>query len=130
MTIEGNNHTIDNINSTFDINTENNELKLTFLNVNFKNLIFTEKNIKNHYNITLINCNLIPKEYNHFISAECYYSNVSYSGNVSKFVKNIAKLIVGESTGIDAIKKIAIWVSKNADHEKKPVFTKLPNQHY
>ena len=39
MTIEGNNHTIDNVNSTFDINTENNELDLTIKNVNFKNLI-------------------------------------------------------------------------------------------
>ena len=105
MTIEGNNHTIDNVNSTFDINTENNELDLTIKNVNFKNLIITEKSIKHPYNITLINCNLIPKEYNHFIMAECYYSNVTRSGNISPFVKEVAELIVGESTGIDAIKK-------------------------
>ena len=118
LTIEGNNHTLDNSNSTFDINTENNELDLTIKNVNFKNLIITETSIKHPYNITLINCNLIPKEYNHFIMAECYYSNVTYSGNISLIVKKVAKLIVGESTGIDAIKKIAIWISKNTKHER------------
>ena len=126
MTIEGNNHTIDNVNSTFDINTENNELDLTIKNVNFKNLIITEKSIKHPYNITLINCNLIPKEYNHFIMAECYYSNVTRSGNISPFVKKVAELIVGESTGIDAIKKIAIWISKNTKHERKAGFYQTP----
>ena len=126
MTIEGNNHTIDNVNSTFDINTENNELDLTIKNVNFKNLIITEKSIKHPYNITLINCNLIPKEYTQFIMAECYYSNVTRSGNISPFVKEVAELIVGESTGIDAIKKIAIWISKNLKHEKKAGFYQTP----
>ena len=127
LTIEGNNHTMDNVNSTFDINTENNELELTFLNVNFKNLIFAEKNIKNPYNITLINCYYIINESESTITAECYYSYTTNSTNASSIlIETVAKSIVGNSTGIDAIKKIAEWISENVKGESRAGFYQTP----
>ena len=108
MTIEGNNHTIDNVNSTFDINTE-------------------KKNIKNPYNITLINCNFIMNENESIITAECYYSYTANSTNASsKLIETVAKCIVGNSTGIDAIRKIAEWIGENVHGEKRAGFYQTP----
>lgn len=51
---------------------------------------------------------------------------LSYSSKISSKVKNLAKKIVGSSSGWEAARKLAKWVCKNIKHETAPGFYQTP----
>jgi len=60
---------------------------------------------------------------------EVYCEDQTYlttTGEISKEVKQLAKKIVGKTKGIEAVKKLANWVSKNIVHETAEGFYQSP----
>lgn len=65
----------------------------------------------------------IPSELEVFCEDQ---TNLNTTGKISKKIKLLAKQIVGKTKGIEAVKKLAIWVSKNIVHETAEGFYQSP----
>lgn len=127
ITIDGNNHTIlaKDENSILKINVSNSS-NLVFKNFNFNvGLQFNN----NSANITLFdayfNISIPQKDIN--VINEYHTRTFVKDGAISSTVAAKAKSIVGKSTGIDAIKKLAVWVGKYVKHESHAGFYQSPD---
>lgn len=129
VNIDGKGHTITFNNSdALNINSTK-EVEIIIKNTTFKNLkkIKFESNLT--HNITFMDCKLDDfKNYN--LSGDAPFkndvANKNTTGNISNIVKTLAKFIVGDSTDLEAAKKLASWVGKNIKYERKAGFYQSP----
>lgn len=130
FTIDGNNHSISlNNNSSFKIN--ENDLSLTFKNITFKNdflITFDNETNVTSFNLTLIDCYVQP-EYISAIEGHNYGYDWGYghSCQVTSEIKNLAFKIIGKSEGLQACKKLTLWVCKNIKTETNAGFYQKPS---
>lgn len=123
--VNGNNHIIDNNNSS--INIMANDSNVTFEDVNFLNQKF---NISDNHNlnVTFINCNFSSEDYDYYSQEDIYQFDEFYStGEISSNVKQLAKSIVGSLKGYEAAYELAKWVGTNIKHESAAGFYQTPD---
>lgn len=116
ITINGNGHSIKNNNASM-VFTENNS-NIIFEDIDFLDRPSIISNNTQFSNITFINCKFadMNSTQNYTISFDRYVGNMT-SGEISPFVKKLAKVLVGNSKGLEAAKILAKWVGKNIEHE-------------
>lgn len=124
--INGNGHKINGKKSTIIFNITN-DSNVIFENITFTNTDVFGFNLNSTLNLTFINCNF-DEMYHASLTIGFPHDNVtlSYSGKISSKVKNLAKKIVGSSSGWEAARKLAKWVGKNINHETAPGFYQTP----
>lgn len=128
LSIDGNGHHIKSnsskklfyLNSTkkLDIYFEN----ITFMNVN--SLFSTN----NNSNIIFQDCKFIDDDNTISPFSKNLEAYKNTTGNISFLVKNLAKLIVGNSKELKAAKKLAFWVAENIKHERKAGLYQSPDE--
>ena len=120
--IDGNGHVIDFADSCIYV-LKNSEI--IFNNVSLKNFyqVKLSSNVTN-LNLTLLSCMLSLNSQMSNLTAD---PNLDRAGNISQNITDLAKEIVGNSTDIDACKKLAEWVGKNISHETAPGFYQSPD---
>ena len=127
ITIEGNNHTIfaNDDNSVLKCNVSNSS-NLVFKNLNFN--VKLEFN-NNSANITLLDVyfNISSPQKDIDVINEYHTRTFVNDRAVSNTVAAKAKSIVGKSTGLAAIQKLAIWVGKYVKHESHAGFYQSPD---
>ena len=130
LIIEGNNHSISlNNKASFKIN-ENN-LSVTFKNITFKNnfliTIDNESNITS-FNLTFIDCN-IQTDYNGAVEVHNYGYDWGYGHScpVTNKIKKLALEIIGKSEGMQAAKKLTLWVCRNIKNKSNAGFYQKPS---
>ena len=126
ITIDGNNHSVftDDSSDVLIINVTDSS------NFVLKNIIFNDKLqfITNSSNITLIDtCFNLSAQDNVDVINKYYDLDYEKCTTISQDVVNQAKLIVGSTTGLDAIIKIAKWVGSNIKHETNAGFYQSPS---
>lgn len=130
VTIDGNNHSISlNDNSSFRI-TENN-LSLTFKNITFINnfsITFDKETNITSFNLTLFDCYL-PLYYISDIEVHNYGYDWGYGHScpVTNKIKKLAFEIIGKSEGMEAAKKLTLWVRKNIKNRTMAGFCQKPS---
>lgn len=129
VTMDCKGHTIHfNDSDTLHINSTE-KLDITIKNATFRNLtkISFEDNLT--HNMTLIDCYFMDVK-NNQLSPENPFENIvantTTTGNISYLVRELATLIVGNTTGLDAAKKLVSWIGKNIMHEGKSGFYQSP----
>ena len=129
VNIDGNGHTIKFNNSDALKVNSSKEVKITIKNTTFENLkkIKFENNLT--HNITFIDCKFDDLK-NHKLSCDAPFkndvANKNTTGKIANIVKQLAKQIVGNSTDIEAAKKLASWVGKNIIYERNAGFYQSP----
>lgn len=88
-----------------------------------ENNTFANATWKDNQNQTFTLFEEEPSEYELYCEDQTYLTT---TGGISNEVRQLAKKIVGKTKGIEAVKKIANWVSKNIAHEKAPGFYQSP----
>lgn len=130
LIIEGNNHSISlNNKSSFKINEDN--LSVTFKNITFKNnflITFDNESNITSFNLTFIDCN-IQTDYNGTVEVHCYGYDWGYghSCKVTTKIKKLAFEIIGKSEGMEAAKKLTLWVRKNIKNRTMAGFCQKPS---
>lgn len=129
VTIEGNDHSIDaNNNTIFEVTNNNNIIfkNITFNNVNefFMNITCVNSNI------TFLDCNFnfINNYTDNCVNVTYNVPSYGFTCEISSTIKNLAEAIVGQSTDLDAAKKLAKWVGRNFDHETRDGFYQTPDE--
>ena len=127
MTINGNGHSISSTSQTLKLNVKN-DIILIFKNITFKNDKI-ELNCENsNMKLTFADCKFKENNVKNEITiVEDISSEYYKAGNISETVEKLAKEIVGNSTDLEAAKKLAIWVGQNIMHETAPGFYQSPD---
>lgn len=127
ISIDGKGYSISNNNSDFKLKINNN-LSLILKNITFKNdkIFVNQKNFT--VNLTIVDCRFIENIKNNSVSIIKFDINIYKSGNVSETVRKLAIEIAGNSSDLDAVKKIAEWVGKNIKHEVVAGFYQSPDE--
>lgn len=129
--INGNGHSIDCNGSSIFINQSN----ILFRDVTFRNVVI-EFNSSIMTNLTFVSCNFdsIMKP------SEIYFpliqdidlteidSETMTAGEISQTVSDLAKMIAGNATDLDAAILLAQWVGTNITHEGRAGFYQSPDQ--
>lgn len=119
VTISGKEN-IKSSNSTLELKTEDND-SIVLNKSSFKAKIFKLDDDKK-VNILLLNSN-----FNNELRNDGNLSDFYLSSPISKNVTKTAKEIAGNSTDIEAAKKLANWVGANIEHETKAGFYQSPD---
>jgi hypothetical protein len=128
--------TIDGQNNTINVKEQPSAFTMNESNVDivFKNLIIEESNNRTfdvnaeNISVTFNDVVFMPKseEPIQIEIEEEPEEPLTYSGEIHIQIKQLAESIVGESKGIEAAKKIAVWVKNNIKHETRAGFYQSP----
>ena len=123
---------IDGKEHSIDVNKKDNLINLNddvvIKDISFKNINKTLFD-NNCTNITFIDCEFFVNNTDNIISVDLPIDdNVSYSGEISDEIIDLAFSIVGNSTGIEAAQLLAQWVNDNIKHETKAGFYQTPEE--
>lgn len=128
ITIYGNNHSIDSKNNDSSMFRVYSNTSLVFENLNFKNsnLFSSNRNVSN-VSIMLVNCTFpVPEIVSCEVYAFGYDWGLGISCEIDPEIKLLAFSIIGDSTDLDAARKLTNWVGKNIAYEKDDGFYQSP----
>ena len=113
---------------------DNSYENIIFRNVTFKDTVLFKsnpnENLNENLNVTMIDCTFLSDEdaLDSVISVDSNLDVKFSSNTISSQVKTLAESIVGESKGMEAIEKLAYWVTDNIAHESKDGFYQTPTE--